>query len=277
MGSGHWPGIMFAFVIFALTGGAGGASEGPSLTGAWRIVRFEPAPWAQASPAAFDRALGFLNSHLEFEARRAVGREPFGCASARYESLAIPTKGLFQGNLVDDKQVRRLGITRSPVPSVRLQCDTGVFDFHFIGPDKAVTALDNFIYVLARQAPDRAAGPRSIKAACQPWLQPSGSSKRHPLDSASVVNDPPTVKEPQAPATLHPDTETTKGNVLVQTWTLADYRNHPLYLRCRYEGTTVDDVQPIPDDAAACRMSIGWDAKRHRVDASLSPLALECR
>ncbi|MFO0996190.1 MAG: STY0301 family protein [Alphaproteobacteria bacterium] len=206
-----------------------------------------------------------------------MGPVPLTCDHARYDARSVPTKGLFQGNLADDKQAARLGITRSPVPTAGLQCDTGAFDFHFIDPNKAVTALDNVIYVLARQAPQTAGQPPSVKAACQPWLQPAGSSKRHLLDSVAVVNDPPTVKEPQAPATLHPDTETTKGNVLIQTWTLADYRDRPLYLRCKYEGTSITSVEPVPDDAAECRMSVGWNAKRRRVDAALAPLVLECR
>ena len=122
------------------------------FAGRWWIVSAAPAPWLDIS-VVFDakEAESYLGDELVFAADRVEGPAPLGCANAVYETAMSPPEGLFQGSLDAETAVTdgaSLGIA-GETPTLRVSCDTGVFDYHLAG-DELLTALNNVIYTLAR-------------------------------------------------------------------------------------------------------------------------------
>jgi hypothetical protein len=141
------PGL--AFALFA----AASAQAAPAATieGTWHVSNAHVAPWvAESAPQPDTTTL--LGRNVVFGPGRVDGPGALACANARYEFEARPLDGLFQGNLPAPvkNSAARIGLVQEPVPSVTMNCDTGLFDLHFATPDALLLGLDNVVWVLDR-------------------------------------------------------------------------------------------------------------------------------
>jgi len=119
--------------------------------GSWRVEREQPAPWVVSAGELFD-ALP-LGSKLTFEATRMRGPGVLDCANAKYAVSTTPAEGLFQGGLPNPAlDAERLGLPRTAVRGLSVNCDNGLFEFHQADVDSLLFALDNRIYTLSRSA-----------------------------------------------------------------------------------------------------------------------------
>lgn len=120
--------------------------------GVWRVERGEVAPWHTARTGADTRA--WLGRTVRFDADRVNGPSVLACGNAHYSLVAQPAEGLFQGGLPAPAKgaASRLGITKFPVPGVRLDCDRGSFDFHRVDTQSMLLAVDNVIWTLTQSA-----------------------------------------------------------------------------------------------------------------------------
>lgn len=144
-----WVGV--AGVLSLLWAGCGFAA-GPQPAGPWRIEVAQAAPWATD---------GLVHTQLEgavlsFDDGAVSGPAPLGCANASYEFVVSPAEGMFQGGLPEPATAaaEALGVVHLPVATLRVNCDSGSFDYHMIAPDTLLTALDNVIWTLRYEAPD---------------------------------------------------------------------------------------------------------------------------
>lgn len=137
-------------LVAALLPGAAFAT--PALMGEWRLARLQPAPWVAEGEAMPPPGLQ-PGQRIRFEADALRGPGVLDCAGARYQALSIPAEGLFQGGLgAPRRQAEDLGLQPSPVPSLRLDCDAGSFDFHRADADTLLLALDSRILSFSRSA-----------------------------------------------------------------------------------------------------------------------------
>lgn len=139
-------------------------SAGDRIAGDWRIVDGRPGPWAapgEATPPA--RLTG---QRVVFNRGRIVRGGALACAAVHYQAVDLPAEGLFQGGLPAPAaaSAAQLGIAHLPVPSVRVDCDGGSFDYHLVRDDTLLVALDNMVWRLVFQ-------PRSARAAAEGFLR----------------------------------------------------------------------------------------------------------
>jgi len=141
-----------------------------ALEGDWRLFRIEPAPWATGSlqlpPAPLD-----LGTRVQFLPQAARGAGVLECSGARFEKLVMPAEGLFQGGLPKPaSDAQALGLQPMPVPTVRMDCDSGSFDFHRADADTLLMALDHHILSFSR-AEGAIAAADSPEAAIQELIE----------------------------------------------------------------------------------------------------------
>jgi hypothetical protein len=117
--------------------------------GSWRLAGGRVAPWAPDRDVPFTHA-ELAGTSLEIGLGEVLADPPLGCANAENELLVSPAEGLFQGNLPEpsDAAARRLGIDRLPVLTLRVSCDSGVFDYHQTPGDTLWLGLDNVVWKL---------------------------------------------------------------------------------------------------------------------------------
>lgn len=125
--------------------------------GEFRVSRGIPAPWLPAQAPLDGRA--WLGRTLGLTAERFALPGIEGCRHPHYETSALPPEGLFQGNLPAPAHdaAARLGFTATPIASVSITCDAGVFDLHWVTTDALMLAVDNVVWVLDRSPGARAA------------------------------------------------------------------------------------------------------------------------
>jgi hypothetical protein len=64
--------------------------------------------------------------------------------------------GLFQGNLPKGKQVvlaEAMNLRPPEITTVRVDCDSGTFDYHFDSKGNLLTAVNGVLYTLQRPEP----------------------------------------------------------------------------------------------------------------------------
>lgn len=151
-------GALAVAALFLVSGARTLAAErGVTPHGPWIVSEGRPAPWVPPSLAqTIDESI-LLGSPVEFGTTEVSSPSALGCRDARYEKKDLPAEGLFQGHLPPPAQesASSLGISKLPVPTVRVTCATGVFDYHQVSPDKLLIAVDSVIWTLvpARSAP----------------------------------------------------------------------------------------------------------------------------
>jgi hypothetical protein len=157
-----------ALILVSMLGGASAAraqskeatttSDPAAIRGEWRVSRGRHAPWIEAKDPVPDTT-EWLRKRIVFEGKRVTGPKLLTCHDASYESIDFPAEGLFQGGLPEpaESAARILGIRAFPVPSVELNCETGIFDFHLVDRTTMLVAVDNVIWTLTRTTAPRAA------------------------------------------------------------------------------------------------------------------------
>jgi hypothetical protein len=83
------------------------------------------------------------------------------------------------------------------------------------------------------------------------WKVETGAPIEHRFLRPSIFNGTPGKEEYD----LAPDGQHVKGNHVEQVWTLTDYRDRGLFLRCRYQGTQVTLSVEIPPPFKTCSFS----------------------
>jgi hypothetical protein len=115
------------------------------FAGAWRIV------------AAFDLGLEpsaspLIGAEVAFAESRVAAPHPLGCGGARFEEVTVPPLGLFQGAFTEEAEAeafaRAAGLGLAAL-TLRVDCDTGSFDYHVAGGD-LLLMLDGVILRLRR-------------------------------------------------------------------------------------------------------------------------------
>jgi hypothetical protein len=126
------------------------------LMGTWEIVDAAAAPWTMQDqrPALTARGKKLLKLHITFAANAVSAKHGvFNCKKARYETASYPADAVFQAALPEPqtKHAKDLGLPAGEVPSVDVNCSTGLFSYHFLNKDTALLGYDNVIYTLKRQ------------------------------------------------------------------------------------------------------------------------------
>lgn len=162
------------------------AAAQTSPLGAWRFEHGVAAPWIRAGAPTPDVRIR-LGQTVRFEADRVTGIGALNCTEASYTSLSQPANGMFQGNLPAPARTaaEKLGVTRFPVPGVRLDCSTGSFDLHRVDQNTMLVALDNVIWTLSH-APGALALPTTPHGVVQTFLERHFAGDMG-FDSASVA------------------------------------------------------------------------------------------
>jgi hypothetical protein len=142
-------GAMRASLLVVLSVLAVPAAAQGRFAGAYRVSAWRPAPWlADSARKTVEPKADVLGKRLTFAARRVAGPAILSCDAPKYEILALPYEGLFEGNLPRPaEQARTLGFATAPVTTLRSGCD---FDFHFRDARTGMFALDNVLYTIVR-------------------------------------------------------------------------------------------------------------------------------
>lgn len=155
-------------MLMAAGGGLPWAQAAPldEVAGEWRIIKAAPAPWATVSEIDEHAMRRRVGQGVVFKPARIQARAPLGCGRVKYESVRLPSRGLFQGGLPEpaDVNAATLGLADNAVPTVRVSCHSGVFDYHFVDADTVLLGLDNVVWTLEFQ-------PTSPRVAVQDFLR----------------------------------------------------------------------------------------------------------
>ena len=137
------------------------ASAQESFTGAWKIDKSEPAPWAK-TPDMLDakEVKRLTGATVELKAKAITGPPPLACKGPHYEIKQYDADMLFQGALAEygdpsttpDKLAVQIGFRKPPIKSLVTGCASEI-EFHAIDDEHAVFALNNSIYRLNRVTP----------------------------------------------------------------------------------------------------------------------------
>lgn len=157
-------GVAVALLFVCLPAWCGESRPPDAFAGAWRVVGGAAEAGAPAGATADPDLVG---ATVAFADGRVDAPHPLGCGGAAYEQDALSAQGLFQGVLDDAgpdaaahtlARARALGFSDAAAPTLRVNCDTGSFDYHRLPaptPPRLVLMLDWVIYTLERvpQAP----------------------------------------------------------------------------------------------------------------------------
>jgi hypothetical protein len=148
----HWR--LSALLVFApLAPLFAQGAEADALMGTWRIVRVQAIPPAHRETPSPALAVG---ASVRLHRRGIESPFPLGCSSTRMQVLDLPAEGLFQGTLSRPSvDAERLGLA-PPVPTLRIDCDSGSWDLHAADADTLLFALDRRVYTLSRGSGTRA-------------------------------------------------------------------------------------------------------------------------
>lgn len=141
------------------------------IEGTWRVTTSQVAPWV-AEDGEQPEPRSLLGKTVTYGTGRVEGPGVLACDNARYEYDQRPLEGLFQGNLPApvENAAGRVALVKSPVPSVSVTCDTGIFDLHFATRDALLLGFDNVVWVLDR-SPGALAKPGTPEHAVQMLLE----------------------------------------------------------------------------------------------------------
>jgi hypothetical protein len=122
--------------------------------GRWTIVEVRPAPWLEPAAPAAPTLRALIGAQIELARTQVRGPAPLACTGARYQSLAQPAPGLFQGALAGRAdaaaQAARVGVVELPAATVRVDCANASFDFHRAGAG-LVVLVDGAVLRLQRR------------------------------------------------------------------------------------------------------------------------------
>jgi hypothetical protein len=131
--------LLAALVLSPLPAAAQARFEGK-----WTILGIDDASPVKEGGEWIGRTITFARAAVQAPA-------PLDCEKPGYEVVRSGPAGLFQGSLPEAEAVafaRKRNVT-GEVDTLRVSCQSGVFDYHAIG-QRLVFMLDGVIYVLAR-------------------------------------------------------------------------------------------------------------------------------
>jgi len=142
-------------------GAASVCAEEPFYIGAWKIESATVAPWwteRDKPDAAEEKAL--VGRTFSISARSITGPRQLACRNPHYGVKDYPADMLFQG-MFGEMHERDKSIDPAKVPesagfhgtswkTLETGCGNEI-DFHFIDPNTAAFALNNYIYRLTKQ------------------------------------------------------------------------------------------------------------------------------
>ena len=144
-------------MVFALSF-VGEVRAQAAFTGAWKIEKSDPAPWAKTADMLDAKEIKRLSgTTIEFKADAITGPAPLACKGPHYEVKQYDADMLFQGALAEygdrattpDKLADKIGFGKRPIASLVTGCASEI-EFHAIDGDHAAFALNNSIYRLVR-------------------------------------------------------------------------------------------------------------------------------
>ncbi len=146
-------------------------ARAPSLLGTWRVQRGVVAPWVN-DPKYHPDTREWLGKTFRIDAKRVSGVAPLDCGAAHYKATRMPPDGLFQGSLPKPQKpaAQALGFKTFPVAGTSLDCDKGVFEFHFADANAVLIAVSNVIWTLDR-SPGALAAAGTPSAVVQQLLE----------------------------------------------------------------------------------------------------------
>jgi hypothetical protein len=100
------------------------------------------------------------------------------------------------------------------------------------------------------------------------WKTPAVKST-HTLEGITIYND----EMGDESASLAPDDESRSGVHVKQTWQVKDYRDHNVWLQCRYRNTKATLAVNIPAAIQTCHLAFDVDGKGNVTNKP----ALDCR
>ena len=95
---------------------------------------------------------------------------------------------------------------------------------------------------------------------CPARLSPPGATGEgaaHEFERINIYNGKPGGEEYD----LAPDDETQAGRKITQMWFVKDYRTMPVFVRCRYRGTTAVTTLDVPAKYQKCTLTFEMDKK----------------
>lgn len=127
-----------------------------SIFGQWRITRAVTAPWADDAGAVDETP--YVGKAVTFRENRVIGPGPIGCGGAAYEATDVPPEGLFQGGLPEpaDVAMTAIGLAGASVKGVSVNCDSGLFEYHWADSETILLGLDNRVLTFSRTAGTKA-------------------------------------------------------------------------------------------------------------------------
>ncbi len=94
--------------------------------------------------------------------------------------------------------------------------------------------------------------------ACPATLNPPGATgAAREFERINIYNGKPGGEEYD----LAPDDQTEAGRKITQMWFLKDYRSMPIFVRCRYRGTTAVTTLDVPAKYQKCTLTFEMDKK----------------
>ena len=129
-----------------------------AFTGAWKIEKSEPAPWAKTADMLDAKEIKHLiGTTVDFKSSAITGPAPLACKGPHYEVKQYEADMLFQGALAEygdpsttpDKMADKIGFGKRPIVSLVTACASEI-EFHAIDGDHAVFALNNSLFRMSR-------------------------------------------------------------------------------------------------------------------------------
>jgi uncharacterized protein len=155
---------MFAALLLASARAAAqpmGPSPEASFAGVWRVVDARPAPWTTPRPLSATE-VPLLEWAVAFRDGVTLGPASLSCRHATYGSTMVPTTDIFRGAIPPGKTeatATALGLDSGEVPTFRVACDTGTFDYHLDPTGRLLFARNDVVYAMERpEDPDVAPG-----------------------------------------------------------------------------------------------------------------------
>jgi len=133
-----------------------GPSPEAAYAGTWRIIDASPAPWIKPHTLSHDEA-PLLEFALAFRDGEVLGPSPIACGHAGYKSTAVTVQEMFHGGVPEGKEdetANELGLSASCAGVLRVDCDTGTFDYAGDERGSLLFVLDNIVYTMQRAKHD---------------------------------------------------------------------------------------------------------------------------
>jgi hypothetical protein len=126
-----------------------------------------------------------------------------------------------------------------------------------VPPGDYACVMRRFLLLLLA-LPDVLAAQTPTALTCPATLTPSGAAgAAREFERINIYNG----KSGGEEYDLAPDDQTEAGRKITQTWFLKDYRSMPIFVRCRYRGTTAVTTVDVPAKYQKCTFSFEMDKK----------------